>query len=420
MTVFQHLRTTRHTRAAAVHTTLAVLALGVSGCDSLLEIQAPSRVPADFLNDPANAQLLVTSAIADFECAFSEYIVATGLIGDEFVDGQLAARMWPYDRRSVDPSDPVYSTFTCADSDPGVYQTLSTARFAADNALAVVEDPVLEATAAAYAGYDYLLLGEAMCSAAADGGPELSTTQLFSLADARFSTALSGGAPADIAGMARVGRARTRLNLGDDAGALADARAVPEGFRKEARYSAASFRSSNRVWTMNNRDERVAVENDFWTVTHQGQADPRVPTNDVGRAAGADDSTPLWVQGKYPAQNSPIPIARWAEAQLIIAEIEGGQTAVDIINRLHADAGLPPFAGGTEEEIRAHVLEERSIELWMESHHLYDKIRTGAEFLPVAGTVFQEGSAAKGGFYGSTTCLPLPRVERENNPNIPT
>lgn len=414
----KRIRTTRHASTRGLLSAVVALTVVLAGCDRLLEIEAPSRVPADFLADPANAQLLVTSAIADFECAFSEYIVATGLIGNEFVDGQLAARMWPYDRRSVDPSDNVYSTFTCADSDPGVYQTLSTARFAADNALNVVEEPALRATAAAYAGYDYLLLGEAMCSAAADGGPELSTTELFTLAESRFSTALSGGAPADIANMARVGRARTRLNLGDQAGALSDARAVPEGFRKNARYSAASFRSSNRIWTMNNRDERVAVEDDFWQVTHQGQRDPRVPTVDVGRAAGADDSTPLWVQGKYPNQNSPIPIARWAEAQLIIAEIEGGQTAVDIINRLHADAGLPPFAGGTAEEIRAHVLEERSIELWMESHHLNDMIRTGAEFLPVAGTPFQEGSAAKGGFYGNTTCLPLPRVERENNPNI--
>ena len=416
MTVTKRNRTTRHV-GTRLGVALAML-VAAAGCDRLLEIEAPSRVPADFLGDPANAELLVSSAVADFECAFTEYIVATGLIGDEFVDGQLAARMWPYDRRSVDESDDVYSTFTCADSDPGVYQTLSTARFSADNALEVVEDPALRATAAAYAGYDYLLLGEAMCSAAVDGGPELENTELFTLAESRFTTALSGGAPADIAGMARVGRARARLNLGDGAGAASDAREVPEGFVKEARYSAASFRSSNRIWTMNNRDERVAVENDFWQVTHMGQPDPRVPTTDVGRAAGADDTTPLWVQGKYPEQGSPIPIARWAEAQLIIAEVEGGQTAVDIINRFHADAGLPPFGGGTEAEIRDHVLQERSIELWMESHHLYDKIRTGAEFLPVAGTQFQEGSSAKGGFYGNTTCLPLPRVERENNPNI--
>jgi hypothetical protein len=413
------------TRIGSNGLTRPAIALGVglalavgAGCDSLLDVDAPSRVPADFLLDPANAELLVTSAVADFECAFAEYIVATGLIGNELVDGQLAARMWSYDRRSIDPSGAVYSTFTCADADPGVYQTLSTARFAADNALSVVEDPALAATAAAYAGYSYLLLGEGMCSAAVDGGPELTSPELFALAEARFTTALAGGATPDIEGMSRIGRARARLNQGDGPGASSDAATIAEGFVKEAEYSSASFRSSNRIWTMNNRDERIAVEDDFWQVMHAGQPDPRVPTVDQGKAAGGDNSTPLWTQSKYPNQDSSVPIARWAEAQLIIAEVAGGQVAVDIINRLHSDAGLPPFAGVTEADIQAHVLQERSSELWLESHHLFDKIRSGAEFLPAAGTQFQEGSAAKGGFYGNTTCLPLPRVERENNPNI--
>jgi len=398
---------------------LVAVILTTTACDSLLDIEAPSRVPADFLADPDNAELLVGSAVADFECAFVEYIAAGGLIGNELVDGQLAARMWPYDRRSVDPSDDVYSTFTCADSDPGVYQTLSTARFSADNALTVVEDPALRATAAAYAGYSLLLLGEGMCSAAIDTGPELTSAELFALAEERFTTALAGGAADDIANMATLGRARARLNQGDGAGAATDARAVPDGFVKLANYSEASFRSSNRLWTLNNRDERISVEDDFWQVTTGGQPDPRIVVADMGRTNGSDNSTPYWVQGKYPTQSSPIPIARTAEAKLIIAEVEGGQAAIDIINELRSDAGLPAFAGGTEAEIQAEVQRERSIELWLESHHLYDKIRSGAPFLPAAGTAFQEGSAAKGGFYGSTTCMPLPRVERENNPNIP-
>ncbi len=395
-------------------TTLLVLS-GVAflaGCDTLLDIEAPSRVPAGFLEDPANAQLLLTSAVADFECAFSEYIAAGGLIGDELADGQLAARMWPYDRRSVDPSDNVYSTFTCNDSDPGVYQTLSTARAIADRALEIVQEPTGAATAAAYAGYSYLLLGEGMCSAAADGGPELSTTELFRLAEGRFTTAISDGAP-EIANMARVGRARTRLNLGDQAGALTDAQGVPEGFEKVAEYNAASFRSSNRIWTLNNRDERVSVEREFWDVD-----DPRVPVVDIGRAAGSDDSTPLWVQMKYPTQSSSIPIATWEEAQLIIAEVVGGQAAVEIINGLRTRAGADPVSATTDAEIRELLIRERQIELWLESHHLNDMNRFGLDFTPAAGTPFQEGSAAKGGFYGSVTCLPLPRVERENNPNI--
>ena len=404
-----------------------ILALGLTLgrselATALLDIDAPSRVPADDLANPDNVGLLVASAVADFECAFSEYVAAGGLMGNELVDGQLAARMWPYDRRSFEEDGGVYANFTCEDADPGVYQTLSTARWSADNALEIATglgEPDLASTAAAYSGYAHLLLGEAMCSAAVDAGPELSSMEMFALAEGKFSEVLGSSASPEITSMAYVGRARARLNQGDGAGALSDAQQVPAGFTRNATFSSASFRSSNRIWTLNNRDERISVESAFWDAQHMGQADPRIPVVDEGRLAASDDLTPLWTQQKYPAQESPMPIARYAEARLIEAEVSGGQVAVDIINELHQAAGLPDFGGGTEAEIQAHLQEERLHELFLESQHFYDKIRLSVPFTPDEGVVFQEGSGPKGGFYGSTTCLPLPLLEKDNNPNIP-
>ena len=399
---------------------LAAVPLGA--CDTLLEIDAPSRVRADDLANPENATLLVASAVADFECAFTEWVAAGGLMGNELVDGQLAARMWAYDRRSFEEDGGVYATFTCNDADPGVYTTLSTARWAADNALNVANelgDPALAATSAAYSGYAHLLLGEALCTAAVDGGPELTSQQMFGLAEDKFSAAVSGGASGAIANMALVGRARARLNQGDVAGAASDAAQIPAGFVHNARFSSASFRSSNRIWTLNNRNERISIEKLYWNLEYMGTPDPRVHVVDQGRLAAADDLTPLWMQQKYPVQDSPMPIARYGEARLMMAEAAGGQTAVDIINEFHAAAGLPAFPGGNDAEIRAHLIQERQRELFLEGQHFYDKIRYNLPFTPVAGTVFQEGSGPKGGFYGNTTCLPLPLVEKDNNPNIP-
>jgi len=399
-----------------------VAAVPLAGCDTLLEIDAPSRVRADDLANPDNAPLLVASAVADFECAFSEWVAAGGLMGNELVDGQLAARMWPYDRRSFEESGGIYASFTCADADPGVYTTLSTARWAADNALGVsqeIGDAELTATSAAYSGYAHLLLGEAMCSAAVDGGPELTSQQMFGLAEEKFSMAASGGGPAEITNLAMVGRARARLNQGNVSGAASDAAQVPAGFVHNARFSSASFRSSNRIWTLNNRDERMSVESAYWDLEYMGTPDPRVQVVDQGRTAASDDLTPLWTQQKYPAQDSPMPIARHAEAQLIMAEAAGGQMAVDIINELHAAAGLPAFPGGSDAEIREQLIQERNRELFLEGQHFYTKIRLNLPFTPATGVVFQEGSGPKGGFYGNTTCLPLPLLERNNNPNIP-
>ena len=51
----------------------------------------------------------------------------------------------------------------------------------------------------------------------------------------------------------------------------------------------------------------------------------------------------------------------------------------------------------------------------MESQHLGDKLRYNLPFTPAAGTPYPPKA---GGQYGSTTCFPLPNVERLNNPNI--
>lgn len=430
----------------------ALLALIVWGCSELLDVEAPTQVPEERLNDPQNAELLVSSAIADFDCAFVNYIAAGGLMGDELVDSQLAARMWDYDRRTISKAGPSHE-WTCGFPDPGVYQSLSTARFSADNAIRLLEgfDPAavpdhqtLLATVYAYSGYARLLLGEAHCSAGSlmpvEGGlapgPEITSDGLFQRAIERFQQAISIGQSAgadEIVNMARVGTARANLNLGNDSQAAQLAGAVPQGFVRDANFSSQTFRSSNQIWTLNNRDQRVTVEDDFRDLAFGGVADPRVPVRDENALAAADNFSPWFTQQKYPEQEATIPIARYEEARLILAEASLGQAAVDIINELHAAAGLPawtPANASDDVEVLGHVYEERRRELFLESQHFFDKIRlaekaqglgvTPAELnasLPVdpaAGEPFPQ----KGGDYGVLQCLPLPEVEELNNPDL--
>jgi hypothetical protein len=106
-------------------------------------------------------------------------------------------------------------------------------------------------------------------------------------------------------------------------------------------------------------------------------------------------------------------MARGAEAQLIIAEVEGGQSAVGIINSLRDRVGLPRFASTDPAAIRNEVIAERRRELWLEGQRFYDINRFQLPLTPAPGTPF-----VRGGTYGNTRCLPLPDVERFNNPNI--
>jgi starch-binding outer membrane protein, SusD/RagB family len=337
------------------------LCLTLTACDDItsLDQEAPSRIPADSLERPENAPLLLQSAIGDFECALASYIVAAGLVGDELANSSGFNRLWEYDRRTVVPTNSVYSTTECG-GDPTVYTVLSTARYSADNALrlldAATDEQVpdrtaLTATAAAYAGYSLVLLGEGMCSAAIDVGPELTPAQLLTQAEARFTRAVDAGdagGDGQILNLALLGRARARLGLGNLPGAAEDAALIPEGFLLEATYSTARARRENLVFTYVSLFLAGTVDVPFRDLAFEGVPDPRVPVVDA-EMPGADGDTPAFLQAKYGGFDSPIPVARWEEAQLILAEaaVASGDVAgaVGIINTLHDNAGLPPHGG---------------------------------------------------------------------------
>lgn len=412
----------RSTGALAILLTAALPGCGM--LDSALEVDAPSQVQAGALDSPVFARLLVEGAVADFECAFSHYINVGGLLGEELTDAQQTAAQWDYDRRTLDASGGWYATSTCADR-MGAYTPLSTARWAADEALvrltgwtdAEVADRVEHmATTAAYSGYAHLLIGEGFCSAAFDAGPELDRAEILARAEERFTAALQHAEQAnaaDIAGMARIGRARTRLNLGRTADAAADAAMVPAGFVFYANYSNATTRSENTVYAQNARVGNTSVEDLYRGLTVEGVPDTRVDLRDAGRN-GSDNQTPIFIANKYDSETARIPIARYAEAQLILAEAAGGQEAVDIINALRAEHGLPAYTGAVDAtSVRDLIIHERRRELFLESHHLGDLIRYDEPLLPAAGSPWHNGA-----LYGATRCMPLPDVERLNNPSI--
>lgn len=425
---------------SAVGTVAIVLLLGSAfACDRLLDVQAPSRVPASTLDNPAQAQLIVNGAQADFECAFASYVVVSGMMEGELEDATLSAGRWDYDRRTVQSSD-AYGPNQCNDgSFLGVYTPLSIARYSGDHAVAdlqgwtddqVQNRHLLIATASAYAGYSLTLLGEGFCSAAIDVGPQLMPDQLLDSAAARFSLAITeataaGPSATNILNLALVGRARAFLDLGNAAAAAADAQQVPADFDYDATYSSESARRENYVYQQINKSPFNTVGQLFRDVRYDGTPDPRVPVQFDAATRMFDNRVGQYVQMKYQSIDAPIPLATGTEAQLIIAEAQGGQTAIDIINSLHAAAGLPPYTNTDPDSIQAQIVYERTAAFFLDGHHLGDVNRLHLPLYPAAGTAYPSdpgtpGTSAKGGFYGQTTRFPLPDKERFNNPNIPS
>jgi len=424
---------------------MATLLLGAAlACDSLLNVQSPSRVPASVLDDPANAELAVNGAQADFECALASYVALGGMMAGELEDATLSAGRWDYDRRTVTSGD-AYGPNQCNDgSFLGLYTPLSVARFQADNAThhlqgwtdaQVSNRHDLIAKASAYGGYTLTLLGEGFCSAAIDVGPQLMPPQLLDSAEARFSTAIAEATTAGDAStlnLARVGRARVRLALGDSVGALADAQLVPAAFEYDATYSSITARRENLIYQQLTKFPfntiAVPYRNFMYVFTDtvvsgkvDSVPDPRVAVRFDSATTMFDNRHGQWVQLKYANIGAPIRLATSTEAQLIIAEIQGGPTAVGIINNLHAAAGLPPFRGTDPDSIRRQVIYERQAEFFLDGHHLGDVNRFQLTLFPPAGTPYPVDAAnPKGGFYGTGTRFPLPDKERFNNPNIPS
>ncbi|MHB8840117.1 MAG: RagB/SusD family nutrient uptake outer membrane protein [Gemmatimonadaceae bacterium] len=416
--------------------TVAVLGtvVGIVACDTgrMLDVKAPNSVPVTVFENPANAALMVNSVIGDFECAWGGYVVSTGIQSDELQDATLTAANWQLDRRDDGFTSGSYGTSGCTGTQ-AIYSPMSTARWSADQAVSklagwtdaqVTNRVALLVQANVYAGFSYAALGMAMCQAAFDLGPLVDQKGMFALAEKRFSdaiTAASGVASlSTFLNAAYAGRARVRLYQHNLAGAAADAALVPKGFVFNATMDANNARRYSHVYQAIVQNRSASVEPTARALkTERDEIDPR---SSVVQLAGkaADGVSDKFVPTKYNAatltagQGIPQPITRYDEAQLILAEAQGGANAVNIINTLRATANLKPYAGATDAaSITALIASERQRALFVEGLRMFDVERFNLPLVPAPGTAFRLG-----GVYGNTVCMPLPDIERVNNPNV--
>ena len=195
--------------------------------------------------------------------------------------------------------------------------------------------------------------------------------------------------------------------MGKLAEAATDARLVPAGFVRNAEFTTANQNRENRIFNMTVTNRFVSVQPSYQALTVNGAPDPRVRVQNMN-VLGQDGATPFWRQLKYTAANSPMPIASYAEAQLILAEASTDQTEkLAALNRVRALSSIAPLTGTVTDDI---IIEERRRQLYSEGQRYVDMLR---KKLP-----FQSGTNRKGQTYSDLTCIPLPDVETLNNPNF--
>jgi len=423
---------------SAVHwarrTAFAFALVGIGACNSLLEVDNPGSVPAESLSDPALVPALAAAALQTLQCGVIQYAATAAMLSGEYLNANGFVDNHPWEWRGVveikgAPGSCNYGRGTTA---MGFYTPLQQARFQLDDAFnrldkftdaEVPNRALLMAQMRAYAGYAILLLGEGMCEMTMDNGPKMTREQVWAAAEERFTDAITRATAvndASILNMARVGRARARLNLKKLTEAAADANAVPTGFVRNAEFTeGGAAQRENRIYNLTIRNDFLSVSVPYRNLTVNGVAgnvpDPRVKVRDAAKRAN-DGITPLFQQQKFIAQTggTPHPIASWNEAQLIYAEAVGGQQGFDAINRVRTANGVPVLTGPvpTGQAFIDLVLEERRRQLFSEGQRYGDMLRYN---LP-----FTKGLTINGNTYSDLTCVPLPDVETRNNPNFKT
>lgn len=409
---------------------LSLAVLGTEGCDGLLDVTLPGNVLESSLEHAGTAQIQAVSAEGQFYCFLKHYVVGAAMFTDEnAISTSQLGHADTYNRRpnSADLRNCPYT----GDTDPAMYATAYSALGLTRDVLVRLKDwtdqEVPERTehlarTAAFSAYTMTLLGEGYCASVIEAnGPMLGHTEVFQAAEARFSEALDYARSAglsDFENLALVGRARVRLQLGNLDGAVADAQQVPEGFTFWAEYSIAAPERYNISYINNWLEEKLTIPPPYQNMEVQGIPDPRVQVLDLAHK-GDDNITGAWVPLKYNSLASPIRLASWEEAQLIIAEARLGETAVDRINALRTQHGLPlyqPVDVNDPEESLAQVIEERRREFFLEGQRLADMIRyKGRDFIQwLEGLNRQQGAV-----FTQQYCFPPPDREIFSNPNVP-
>jgi hypothetical protein len=419
-------------------------AFALAGCSNLLDVEFPGRIPADQVNDPTLATVLANSVVGDLECAYNNYTAASSIHSDEYESSNSNVPGANWGERSItadeddyvgtnDPPSPCEGTFLHL----GLHVPMQTARFQAEDIFTklngwtdaqVPNRAALLAQVRTYGGFPYLFFGETYCAIAFDGGASQTPAQSLAIAEARFTEAIglaqAAGTP-DLLDLARVGLARTEMNLKKWAEAASAAAQVTPGFEAFATRGTENERRWNKLFKNATDLGLYVIGCTFRSAPTPVPApdpcagvptiqDPRLLVKDANKKA-FNPFTELWVNTKYNALQDPIRLASYKEAQLILAEAQAQQgdfaAAQQTINTYRAGYSLPPLTFASQTDAVTQIIEERRMELSFEGgHRLNDLLRYDLPWKGAQGSNqnFNPFSARP---YGTLTCWPLPTKE---------
>jgi hypothetical protein len=221
----------------------------MTACDRLLEVDLPTAVTDDALDDPRVARVRVNSVMALVECGYSSLALDAAGFEDNFQRISGVAGLYSEYRDTPGggtcdtdaySSEWIDSFLTARAQGYDTYAALD-----ASSDADVPDRQRMMATVAFYEAVTLGVAGEYLCEFAVDAGPMLTASQTLDLAEAWADSALSriaaaggdfaldveqGTIAASLEDAAYALRARIRYANGDLTGAASDAAQVGDGF----------------------------------------------------------------------------------------------------------------------------------------------------------------------------------------------
>jgi hypothetical protein len=398
------------------------------------DVTNPGPVQEKFLDDPAAQTAIVNGAGRDLSDALNHVAYVLGAVAREiFPDGSTGSfgisSQEQVGKLQNDQTDEFWNPAQRArwEAEHGAMRFLD--QLGAD----AYAKKKVAGQITLWAGYANRLLGETMCEAIIDAGPNQASSVYLTRADSEFTSAMAIAAAAGdntTATAAQAGRASVRADLGNWTGAVADASAVADAFVFQMPYYITDSDQYNRIyWSSANAPYRAhTVYNTFYQQYYLDSKDPRVPwtqdpKNPTGDAAVLNlGKLPWYPQTKYNKRDAAINLSSGWEMRLIEAEaklrnndVAGGMA---LVNKHRVALGLQAWTATTITDAWTMLKRERGIELWLEGRRLGDLRRWKATNTPGVLSDFEIAGGSKSYLDASQDlCAPTPLTETQTNPN---
>jgi hypothetical protein len=442
---------------------------GGLACHDLSGLAGTQALPAGIsnpntYNTPAGALALYNGVISAFQMhtdtagsmdagVFVNFVLSSGLLTDELQSGNLGGNQLDYSAVGVTSAAqvdvrqlPEGVGVTLTDGAYSDLQGLRNSAGIASDALAAYDtlhSPALRGMMYALQGYSEIFLADLFCA-----GVPLSTLdyhgdftqhagsttpELYQAAVAKFDTALTlSRDSARILDLARVGKGRALLNLGQYAAAAAAVDSVPPDYAYQFVINWAG--SSSDVLFVDNGSSgsgKTAVDSEGNTgLPYLSSHDPRSAASSRGTNLY---HVPQYIPNKYGGATPglyPITVASGIEARLIQAEAAyhgvatGTGSWLDQLNALRQTAIAPALPAltdpGTDSARVAMIFRERALWLYVTGHRQGDLrrlIRQYPTVAPSADAVYPTGVYPLFGAlsrYGTDVTAPIPTAEHIN------